>query len=269
MKIPARQRVMLAAFAAWAAPAQWLHYPTPDLPKTRDGKPNLEAPTPQDAAGHPDLSGIWRAEKNRPCPKDGCVDMEIGQEFLDFGWSLPGGLPFQPWAAALRRARMEQNGKDDQTTHCLPQGVPRLHASPFLRKYVQAPGLLVILNEQGNEFRQIFTDGRPLPVDPQPTWDGYSTGTWAGGILVVHTAGFRDNMWLDRDGSPMTDAAQVTERFRRVNYGRMDIEITVDDRKAYTKPWTVTLHQFLVLDTDFLEDGCLDNERDFSHLVGK
>ncbi|MBZ5578775.1 MAG: hypothetical protein LAP40_19615 [Acidobacteriia bacterium] len=276
MELSGKQGILTIAAAAallsiGPAPlsGQWLHYPTARVPKTAGGQPNLEAPGPRAVDGHPDLSGLWRAEKNRPCPPEGCVDMEIGQEFLDFGWSLPGGLPFQPWAAALRKARMADNGKDDQTTHCLPQGVPRLHASPFLRKYVQTPGLLAILNELSTQYRQIFTDGRPMPVDPQPAWTGYSIGHWEGDTLVVHTAGLRDGQWLDRDGSPITDAAKVTERFHRLNYGRMDIEVTVDDSKAYTRPWTVTLHQFIVLNTDFVEDNCLENEKDFSHLIGK
>lgn len=268
MRIPAKLGVILLSLAPLLA-AQWLHYPTAGVPLTKDGKPNLDGPVPRASDGHPDLSGLWRSEKNRPCPARGCDDMEIAQEFLDIGWSLKGGLPFQPWAAALREKRMAVNGKDDQTTRCLPQGAPRLHASPFLRKYIQTPGLLAILEEQNSNFRQIFTDGRPLPVDPQPTFNGYSSGNWDGDTLVVHTAGFRDGLWLDRDGSPMTDAAQVTEKFHRINYGKMQIEVTVDDPKAYTRPWTVTLNQFLVLNTDFLEDVCLEDERDSAHLVGK
>ena len=272
MQMPALPRILvLAALGLGGAPlpAQWLHYPTAGVPRTPAGQPDLDAPTPRTADGKPDLSGLWRAEKNRPCPPGGCVDMEVGQEFLNFGWSLKDGLPLQPWAAALLKKRLEENGKDDTTTHCLPAGAPRLHASPFLRKYIQVPGLLAILEEQNSNFRQIFTDGRPLPVDPQPAWNGYSSGMWEGDRLVVRTIGLRDGMWLDRNGDPLTDAAKVTETFRRINYGKMQIEVTVDDPKAYTRPWTVTLNQFLVLDTDFVEDVCLENEKDFSHLLGK
>ena len=132
---------------------------------------------------------------------------------------------------------------------------------------VQTPGLLLILNEYNKTYRQIFTDGRPLPTDPQPTWDGYSIGKWDGDTVVVETTGFRDGIWLDASGDPLTDAAKVTERFRRVNYGHLEIEFTVDDPKAYTKPWTVKLNQILALNTDLLDYICLENERDLRHLV--
>ena len=132
---------------------------------------------------------------------------------------------------------------------------------------VQTPGLLLILNEYNKTYRQIFTDGRPLPTDPQPTWDGYSIGKWDGDTVVVETTGFRDGIWLDTSGDPLTDAAKVTERFRRVNYGHLEIEFTVDDPKAYTKPWTIKLNQILMLNTDLLDYICLENEKDLRHLV--
>jgi hypothetical protein len=192
--------------------------------------------------------------------------MHTNDQFLDFGAALNGGLPYQPWAADLMKARRADDGREDTTAKCLPLGVPRMHAGLFLRKVVQIPGLLIILSEQGTTFRQIFLDGRSLPDDPQPAWNGYSTGKWEGDSLVVQTIGLRDGVWLDRSGSPLTAAAKVTERFHRLNYGNMDIEVTVDDPKAYTKPWTVTLKQFLVLNTDFLEDACLENEKDLPHM---
>jgi hypothetical protein len=134
---------------------------------------------------------------------------------------------------------------------------------------IQTPGLLVVLNEHNASYRQIFTDGRPMPTDPQPAWDGYSIGKWDGDTLVVETAGFRDGIWLDTSGNVLTDAAKVTERYRRVNYGRLEIEITVDDPKAYTKPWTIKLNQLLAINTDLLDYICLENEKDVKHLVGK
>jgi len=249
--------------------AQWLKYPTAGVPRTEDGKPNLMAPAPRTADGKPDLSGIWDIEHNRPCPPAGCADMEVGQEFVNIGWGLEGGLPYQPWAAATRKARMEENGKDDPSSHCLPRGALRGHTSPLLTKFVQVPGLLVLLSESNTSFRQIFTDGRPLPEVEQPTFNGYSVGRWDGDTLVVQTIGFKDGMWLDRSGSPMTDAAKMTEKFRRTSYGKMDIEITFDDPKAYTAPWTVTLHHTIVVDTDLLDYICLENEKDIAHLVGK
>jgi hypothetical protein len=145
----------------------------------------------------------------------------------------------------------------------------KLHTTALFKRIIQTPGLLVILNERNMNFRQIFTDGRPLPVDPDPTWNGYSTGKWVGDTLVVESNGFRDGMWLDRSGSPMTDATKITEKFRRPNYGNLEIELTLDDPKAYTAPWTITLKQTIVLNTEFLDYYCEENEKDMVHLVGK
>ena len=118
-------------------------------------------------------------------------------------------------------------------------------------------------------YRQIFTDGRPMPVDPQPSWTGYSTGQWEGDTLVVRTMGFRDDLWLDANGSPLSADATITERFRRLNFGTLDVEITVEDLKAYTRSWTVTLRQTLVLDTELIDYICRENERSTKHFVGK
>ena len=164
---------------------------------------------------------------------------------------------------------MEQNGKDDPVSRCLPGGVVKLHTTPQLRKIVQVPGLLVTLNEMDATYRQIFTDGRPLPQIDMPSFKGYSTGRWDGDTLVVQTIGFNDGMWLDRSGSPVTDAAKMTERFRRVNYGTMEIEMTIDDAKAYTRPWTIKLIHKIVLDTDLIDYMCVENERDAGRLIGK
>ena len=249
--------------------AQWIHYPTPGIPRNADGSPNLAAPAPKTADGKPDFSGLWDTEKNRPCPPGGCPDLEVSQEFMNYGWGLKGGLPYQPWAAELTKARSEQNGKDDPGTKCLPIGFLRLLTDGMYRKIVQLPTLLLILNERNTTYRQIFMDGRPLPVDPNPSWNGYSTAKWDGDALVIETNGFRDGQWLDRSGSPITAGAKVTERLRRVNFGRMEAEVTVDDPKAYTRPWTVKLKLDLVPDADLLDFTCLENEKDAGHLVGK
>jgi hypothetical protein len=249
--------------------AQWLQYPTPGVPRTAAGTPNLDAPAPRTVDGTPDLSGTWDVEHNRPCPAGGCADLFVGQEFVNIGWSLKGGLPYLPWAAAIAKKRTADLRKEDPNSFCLPIGIVRMHTMPLLKKIVQVPGLVVILNEQYAAYRQIFTDGRPLPADPNPSWVGYSSGTWDGDTLVVHTAGFRDGLWLDANGSPLTEGARITERFRRVNYGKMEIEITVDDLKAYSAPWTVRLNQFIALDTELLDYICNENERDATHLVGK
>jgi hypothetical protein len=268
VKVTAFVAFFACAVAATAS-AQWLKYPTPGVPRMSDGKADLNARAPRTPDGKPDLSGIWDIEHNRPCPPPGCFDMEVGQEFVDIGWSLKGGLPYLPWAAQARKTRSEENGKDDPVTHCLPGGVVKSHTSAFLRKIVQTPGLILILREAETSYRQIFTDGRPLPPVELPTFDGYSVGRWDGDTLVVDTVGFRDGMWLDRGGSPMTDAARLTERFTRVNYGKLAIDITLTDPKAYTAPWTVKLNHTIVLDTELVGATCLENEKSLAHIVGK
>jgi hypothetical protein len=262
--------ILFAAFAvALPLQAQWLNYPSPGLPKKADGSPNMDAPAPKLADGHPDFSGIWMSEQNRPCDPQGCRDLPVGEEFFNIGYGLKGGLPYQPWAAALVKQRMADNAKDDPDPFCLPQSIVKMHTAPLMRKYLQMPGLIVILNERNATYRQIFMDGRKLEDDPNPTWRGYSVGAWEGDALVVHSNGFKDDLWMDRNGSPMTSAAKTTERFRRVNYGNLELEITVDDPKAYTRPWTVKLHQVLMPNTELLDFFCEENEKDLSHLVGK
>jgi hypothetical protein len=266
-------RLVPATILACAMPAlafsQWLRYPTAGVPKTAGGLPNLSAPTPRTAEGKPDLSGMWEIENTGGCPPYGCPDLPLSKEFLNIGARLPGGLPYRPWAADLVKKRMADNGKDDPASQCQPAGAIRLFTFPQYRKMVQAPGLLLMLSERDATFRQIFTDTRELPKNPKPSSTGYSSGHWDGDTLVVQTIGFRDGMWLDRSGSPMTNAAKLTERFRRVNYGNLEIEITVDDPKAYTTPWTIKLHQLIVLNTELLEYFCQENEKDQPHLVGK
>ena len=252
---------------AMPAASQWVNYPTRGVPRMRNGDPNLSAPAPRTKDGKPDLSGIWQLEAH--CPPEGCGDYPAAPEFIDMGTHLKGGLPYQPWARELVEKRWAQLGKDDPVGSCRPAGAIRLLTSPPPRKIVQTPELVLILSERDVTYRQIHTDGRPLPQDPDPSWNGFSTAKWEGDTLVAHTIGLRDGAWLDRKGSPMTDAAKITERFRRVNYGRLEIELTVDDPKAYTHPWTVTLNQNIVLNTELLDYYCLDNERDAVHMVGK
>jgi hypothetical protein len=261
--------LVIALQMAIPAHAQWLKYPTPGVPRTTSGAPNLNAPAPRTSDGKPDLSGIWIPEDNRPCPSEGCADMKVGQQFVDMGWGLKGGLPYQPWAAALTRQRSAELRLNDPNSQCLPIGIVRMHTTPLYRKIVQTPGLVIILSERQVWYRQVFTDGRPLPPDPQPTWNGYSVGTWDGDTLVVRSSGFRDGLWLDANGSPMTEAATITERFRRTNYGTLDITITVDDPRAYTAPWTTTIRHLIALDTELIDYVCQENEKDVRHLVGK
>jgi hypothetical protein len=262
----------LAIFAVvFAVPlaAQWLHYPTPGMPRTADGKPNLSAPTPRMADGKPDLSGVWDGDHKPACPPRGCDDNQTVREFLDIGATLKDGLPYKPGMAELAKARREPPKTDEPITRCLPVGIMERHTHGTYRKIVQVPGLVVILNELNKSYRQIFTDGRPFPDDMQPAFDGYSIGKWEGDTLVVQTTGFKDGIWLDAFGDPMTDAAKVTERFRRVDFGHLQIEVTVDDPKAYTKPWTITLYQIIAPDTDLIDYICLENEKDIQHMVAK
>ena len=266
-----RARFLFAAFvviaAGTATSGQWLHHPTADVPRTRDGKPNLAAPAPRLPNGKPDFSGIWQSARKIACTPEMSRFVECGNEIggsplaLNIGADMPEGLPYQPWAAALVKQRSADNSKDDPHARCLPDNPPRPYGLPHMTKAVHTPKLLVLLNEVSAMYRQIFVDGRALPVDPNPSWNGYSTATWEGDTLVVRTNGFRDGLWLDMSGSPMTDAAVMTERFRRPSYGRLDIQITIDDRKAYTRPWTVEMPQQITLDTELIDEICLENEQ--------
>src|SRR5262245_30961363 len=259
--------IALALLMAATAHAQWVNYPTRGVPRTADGKPDLNAPAPRTSDGKPDFTGIWQLQ---PTPGPfGQVDYVPAPEFLNLGAKLTGGLPYQPWAAALVKDRTAQLGKDDPVGFCKPGGAVRILTYPPYRKFVQLPDLFLILSERDVTYRQIFTDGRPLPNDPDPTFNGYSIGRWDGDALVVQTNGLREGTWLDRSGSPISDVAKMTERFRRVNYGRLEIDLTIDDAKAYTKPWTVTLVQRIVLDTELMDYHCNDNEKSAERLAGK
>ena len=262
------RRALLIALAAVLCQsmlaAQWITQRTPGVPRLPDGKPNLKAAAPKTTGGRPDLSGIWYLHFDA-CGPFGCADYQAGPEFFDFGAKLQGGLPYLPWAAELVKQRRAANAKDDPIGLCRPGGLFRFHTYPPPRKVVQVPNLVLILSERDVTYRQIFVDGRALPDDPDPTWNGYSVGRWERDTLVVQTNGLRDDTWIDRYGSPLTAAARVTERFRRPDFGHMEIEITVDDPKAYARPWTVTLNQDLAVDTELLDYHCTDNEK--SRLV--
>lgn len=258
---------ILAAVAP-ALCAQWLNYPTPGVPRTPDGKPNLTAPAPRTADGKPDLSGMWGWINIGPPCGAHCNDLQISREFINIAATLKDGLPYQPWAAALVKQREERMAKDDPNVRCMPRGAPRIWTDDYYKRLIQTPGRLIILTERNMQYRQIFTDGRPLPVDPNPTWNGYSTGRWEGDTLVVETIGFRDDLWLDSNGNPLTNAGKMIERISRPNYGTLKIEITIDDPKTYTRPWTVTLTEPIVLDSELLDYYCLEDEKDYQHMVG-
>jgi hypothetical protein len=259
--------LLAAGVAGLAQPAhaQWVDHPTANVPRTPDGKPDLAAPAPRAPDGKPNLSGMWFSAEVLPeCSAADCIpQMDLPADQVNIGRTLPGGkLPYQPWAAKLVEERTANGAKDDPHAHCLPPNFPRAFSLPQYIKIVQTPGLTIVLHEFNGSYRQIFTDGRPLPNDPLPAWSGYSTGHWEGDTLVVESSGFRDDLWLDLSGSPLTSAARVVERFKRPSFGKLEIEVTVDDPKAYMRPWTVTLHQNVVLDTELIEETCLENERD-------
>jgi hypothetical protein len=263
--IPAAAAVLLLLSAPVFA--QWLRYPTAGVPRTRDGKPDLTAAAPRGADGKPDFSGVWENEGYTNVVEG--VGGPPKTVFFDLAHGMKDDPPYQPWAADLAKKRKAEFSRENPDARCLPLGALQMLAHPLPKKIVHGPGLLVILHERNMEFRQIFTDGRALPADQQPSWNGYSSGKWEGDTLIVQTTGFRDGLWADFNGSPLTDAARITERFRRPSYGVLAVDVTVDDPKAYTRPWTVAVNQRIALDTDLLEYSCLENEKDVPHLVGK
>jgi hypothetical protein len=264
------------AACAWlstAAHAQWPTYPTLPVPKIANGQPDMNAPPPRTPDGKPDLNGVWRGaptgQRGAPPPAQP-ADAPPLATFRDVGSTMKGGLPLTPWGAEELKKRTARNSKDNPEAHCLPMGIVQFHTQGFPRKFVHTPKLLVILYEASSGIRQIFIDGRPLPKnnEPQPWFYGYSSGHWDGDTLVVETNNLRDDGWLDIIGSPLSDQAKLTERFRRVTYGRMEIDITVDDPKAYTRPWTVRHLQEVIPDGELIEFICEENQR-FSGDVTK
>ena len=245
--------------------AQWDPRSAPGTPRDAKGEPDPTAPAPRTADGKPDLSGVWQGVGSSGAGQQPPAQPPSGPPvagFRDVAQNIKEGLPLKPEGAALLKERRDNNSKDNPEAHCLPMGIMQYHTQGAPRKFIQTPGILVILYEASSGLRQIFTDGRALPGnDPQPWWYGYSVGKWEGDTLVVETTGLRDGGWLDIIGSPLTDAARLTERFRRVSYGRMEIDITVDDPKVYTRPWTVRVNQRNLVDQELIEFICLENQR--------
>ena len=258
---------------SFAASAQWRNVVT-KVPLTPSGTPNLSAPAPKLADGKtPDLSGIWDAEK-RPCDEAtarlGCIDAQGGLPVAAFNIASEPKevLPMQPWAEALVKQRRASASKDDPVARCLPMPSPRGWSNFGLQKIVQTSDSLTILDEYMLQYRQIFLDGRALPTNPEPMFKGYSVGRWEGEALVVETIGFKDDSWLDLFGHPLTAQARTFERIRRINYGNLEVALTVDDPKAYTKPWTATIKLALALNIELLEYVCNENEKSLQHMIG-
>ncbi len=274
---------VLFAGAMLCAHAQWLNYPAPGTPRARDGKPNLSARAPRASNGKPDLSGVWQTELAPPGENQrlfgplvsdfvvvpGDDPRTFSKYFLNILSDFkPEESPMRPATAELFRKNAEKRGTENPPSRCLPQGVPRadiFNYAPF--KIIQTPGVIAVLYELDNTYRQIYTDGRKLPVDPQPAWVGYSVGRWEGDTLVVDAAGFNDRSWLDLMGHPHSEDLRVQERFHRRDFGHMDLSVTVDDPKMYTRPITFKVTEVLVPDSDVLENICNENEKDRSHLV--
>ena len=250
-----------------ASRGQWLDYPTPGIPRTPEGKPNLTAPAPRAADGHPDLSGLWQRARGQANQRV-VAGLAMGPNLEDFmrpGEKIP---PMLPAAEALYKQRQANFMADRPSASCLPHGIPDQMLIRVPMKIVQNPGLTLILYEEFARFRQIFTDGRKHPPVSNPAWLGYSIGAWDGDWFVIDTRGFNDKSWLDDSGRPHTEALRTIERFRRRDFGHMDAEVVIDDPQAFTKTWSFPMQFEFLADTDMIEDVC-DNERDSSHSVGK
>jgi hypothetical protein len=241
--------------------AQWITVKVPRTPRSADGKPNLTAPAPRTADGKPDLSGIWRrVASDKKDNEDGNFNL------LDW---MPNGtqIRMKPEAEALYlRRRNVLKGGGRPSEECLPHSIPDSMLPGVMFKIVQIPDETIILFEEFNHFRQIFTDGRALPVNPQPAWWGYSIGRWDGNAFVVTTTGFNDRSWLDDTGHPHGEALKTTERFRRIDFGHMDMQVTIDDPESYLAPFTATVRLDLLPDTELLENIC-ENEKDSEHIT--
>jgi hypothetical protein len=263
---------IVLASATLPLAAQWLNYSDARTPRTKDGKPNMTAAAPR-MNGRPDLSGVWQSDRTpeneftRTLGNDFAkvqVDSnDITKHFVDVFWGLkPQEEPLRPEAAAILKERAKLHFP---RVACLPAGIP---ANLFLYDFqiIQAARVIVILPGDGDPSRQIHTDGRSLPKDPQPSWMGYSVGDWHGDTLAVETTGFNQASWLDKVGHPRSESMRIRERYRRRDFGHMDLEITIEDPKYYTRPFTIKTGLNLIPDSDVLEFVCGENEKDRIHL---
>jgi hypothetical protein len=249
--------------------AQWDPFPSPDVPLTEDGERDLSGPAPRTREGRPDFSGVWEARSGRRGPVDGQLGRGPNVEpppgsppvahFFDIGAQFDP--PYTEWADRITQERIDDNARGNPDGYCLPMGPMQFHLHLQPRKIVQTEDLILIINEANSGLRQIFLDGRELPgEDAWPWWFGYSVGHWEGDTLVVESSGYRDDVWLDYNGSPLTSSGRITERFRRPDFGTLEIDVTIEDPKAYTEPFTVRVNQRILLDTDLIEFVCIENE---------
>lgn len=272
-RVPAAP-LLIAAMIAAVSPAilaQWPLHPRPGVPKAPDGTVNLTAPAPRTPDGKPDLSGIWMRTNRTEKPGAAPAGRPPLATFDDAGAGMPGGLPYQPWAAQLVKTRIAEHQLDNPDSLCLPQGPLQFHLDPQPKEIIQLPHKTLMVHESNYMIRTIYTDGRRLPTqgEPQPYWHGYSVGRWDGETLVVESNNFRGDGWLDFNGSPFTDALRLTERVRRVSFGNLEIDFTVDDPKAYAKPFTVGVEQVIVADgSELIEYICHENQQ-FLKMTGR
>jgi hypothetical protein len=256
--------ILAATLVSTYSAAQWIGYPTAGVPRTADGKVDMGADAPRLPDGKPDFSGIWIADRTpegEETPSDG-HDLSSSRHMANIGVDLRGGrLPYQPWLVPIVEERTANKALDDPHIRCLPDNFLRAYGLPHLLKFVHTSSLLVVLNEMNAGYRQVFTDARPLPDDPSPAWQGYSSARWSGDTLIVDTIGIRNDTWIDWGGSVLTEAAKVREEITRPDFGHLEIRVTVDDPRAYTEPWTVTLKQRIVVDAELIDEICLENEQ--------
>jgi hypothetical protein len=254
--------------------AQWLNYRDPGTPRTKDGKVNLSAPAPR-VNGKPDLSGIWQGEgapiselmKILPGGANGLGEDDPPLSFFNvLAAYKPEESPLRPEFRAAYERRAAEALTAPPPLACPPPPVPFADSFPAPFKIVQTPKLTLILHEPDTFFRQIFTDGRKHPSDPQPSWLGYSIGRWEGDAFIAETIGLDARGPLDIFGHPHSEAIRVTEQFRRRDFGHTDVQVTVDDPKMYTKPFTYKIGMGLRPDTDLLESFCSENEKDAAHM---
>jgi hypothetical protein len=256
--------ILGSSLASTPLAAQWIGYPTAGVPRKADGTVDMTAPTPRMPNGKPDFSGIWisdRTKEGEETPSN-VFNLSSSRQMANIGVDLPEGqLPYQPWLVPIVEERTANLAQDDPHIRCLPDFFLRAYGLPHMLKFVHTSDLLVVLNEMNAGYRQVFTDGRPLPEDPSPSWQGYSSAKWSGDTLVIDTIGVRDDTWIDWNGSVLTEAAKVREEMRRPDFGHLEIRVTVDDPRAYTEPWTVTLKQRIVVDAELIDEICLENEQ--------
>jgi len=260
--------VLFAVMGASSLQAQWIGYPTADVPRKTDGSVDMAAPAPRLASGKPDLSGIWISDNTPPgeaTPSD-VHTLPSSRLMTNMGALMPEGLPYQEWLKPVVQRHTENLAIEDPHIRCLPDNFLRAYGLPHMLKFVHKDGLLVVLNEMNAGYRQVFTDARALPDAPSPSWQGYSSATWDGDTLVIDTIGIRDNTWIDWNGSMLTEQAKVREEIRRPDYGHLQIHVTVDDPGAYTKPWSVDMTQRIVVDGELIDEVCLENERFVEHM---